>query len=294
MMGDRRTGDDAAAPELPVGLITVSFHSGAVLSEMLRSAARVQPPLSVVTIADNASEDAVRDLAFAAGYGYLALKNRGYGAAVNSASATIPRDVEWLLISNPDVVLEPDTVTELLKVGVSDLGIASVGPRIFDEDGGIYPSARAVPSLRVGIGHALFSGIWPANRWTRAYKLASVGETNEVRDAGWLSGACLLVRRSAFAEIGGFDENFFMYFEDVDLGFRLGKAGYRNVYAPAARVMHSGGHSTSADSDRMIEAHHASARLFVARKYPGPILAPLRGVIGIGLRLRAALLKRAP
>ena len=293
MMGHKRTGDDAGIAEHPVGLITVSYHSAAVLTEMLRSVARASPSLAAVTIADNASEDQVRELALAAGYEYLALPNRGYGAAINAAAATLSAGIEWIVISNPDVILEPDTVAELLKVGRSDDTIAAVGPKILDEDGSIYPSARAIPSLRVGIGHALFSGIWHANPWTRAYKLGSAGEMNGIRDAGWLSGACLLVRRSAFDEIGGFDETFFMYFEDVDLGFRLGKAGYRNVYAPTARVVHSGGHSTSAESDRMIDAHHSSARLFVARKYPGAILAPLRGVIGVGLRLRAAFLKRA-
>jgi N-acetylglucosaminyl-diphospho-decaprenol L-rhamnosyltransferase len=107
-----------------------------------------------------------------------------------------------------------------------------------------------------------------------------------------LSGACVLVRKSAFDEIGGFDTGFFMYFEDVDLGYRLGKSGHRNVYEPAAVVTHTGAHSTNSDSGRMITAHHESARRFLNKKYSGPLLWPVRVVLRIGLQLRSALVRR--
>ena len=292
MMGNNEIGDDALSATHPVGLVTVSFHSADALAELLHSVTTAMPPLAAGAIADNASEPAIRELANRASFQYLALENPGYGAAVNAAVKALPASIEWILITNPDVVLEADTVEQLVRVGVSDPAIASVGPRIVDESGVTYPSARAIPSLRVGVGHALFGTSWPRNPWSSSYKQASSDEGAGARDTGWLSGACLLVRRSAFSTINGFDETFFMYFEDVDLGYRLGRAGFRNVYAPSARVFHSGGHSTSRDSAGMIEAHHSSARLFIGHKYPGPILAPLRAAIGIGLRLRAAVIKR--
>ena len=70
------------------------------------------------------------------------------------------------------------------------------------------------------------------------------------RTAGWLSGSCLLLRRDAFDAVGGFDPGYFMYFEDVDLGDRLGDAGWHNVYVPAAVVSHVGGHATVRDPAR--------------------------------------------
>jgi N-acetylglucosaminyl-diphospho-decaprenol L-rhamnosyltransferase len=155
----------------------------------------------------------------------------------------------------------------------------------------VYPSARALPSLRTGIGHALFANIWLGNPWTRAYRRDSSSDPVR-RDAGWLSGACVLVRKSAFDELGGFDDGYFMYFEDVDLGYRLGKAGYRNVYEPAAVVVHSGAHSTSDHSARMISVHHESARRFLTRKYSGWYLWPVRVALTVGLDLRSALLSR--
>lgn len=68
-----------------------------------------------------------------------------------------------------------------------------------------------------------------------------------VGSVGWLSGSCLLVRRSAFGQVGGFDERYFMYMEDVDLGDRLGKAGWLSVYVPSAEVLHHKAHSTGRD-----------------------------------------------
>ena len=107
---------------------------------------------------------------------------------------------------------------------------ASLGPLIETADGDIYPSARALPSLGRGIGHALCGWWWPANPWTAAYRRERGAPAEGA--VGWLSGSCLLLRRKAFDAVGGFDPAYFMYFEDVDLGDRLGRAGWQNVYVP--------------------------------------------------------------
>jgi N-acetylglucosaminyl-diphospho-decaprenol L-rhamnosyltransferase len=95
------------------------------------------------------------------------------------------------------------------------------------------------------------------------------------------------VRRSAFERIGGFDEAYFMYFEDVDLGYRFGLQGPRNVFEPAAVAVHTGAHSTTDSSRAMVQAHHASARRFLSKKYPGRVLTPLRALISVALRVRS-------
>src|SRR5690606_880902 len=152
--------------------------------------------------------------------------------------------------ANPDLVLTRGSLDKLIAVGEEDNRIGAVGPATLTAEGEVYPSARAVPSLRNGVGHALFANLWIGNPWSRAYRNDTTDEPVR-RDAGWLAGACVLVRRAAFEEVGGFDTKFFMYFEDVDLGYRLGKQGYRNVYEPAAVVTHTGAHSTASDSGAM-------------------------------------------
>lgn len=101
-----------------------------------------------------------------------------------------------------------------------------------------------MPSLIRGGMHAVLGPFWPRNPWTTAYRQERL-EPSE-RPVGWLSGSCLLVRRSAFGQVGGFDERYFMYMEDVDLGDRLGKAGWLSVYVPSAEVLHHKAHSTVA------------------------------------------------
>ncbi|WP_394771437.1 glycosyltransferase family 2 protein [Lacisediminihabitans sp.] len=276
-----------------VAVVTVSYGSGDVLEGFLASVPASSTDELVVVVADNKPEDGdlVASLAGRASARYLPLaENRGYGGGMNAAIRALPAQVEWVLISNPDVELGRGAVDVLVAAGSEDPRIAAVGPAILT-DGVVYPSARSVPSLRTGVGHALFANLWLGNPWTKAYRrdsdLAPVR-----RDAGWLSGACVLVRRSAFDEIGGFDEGFFMYFEDVDLGYRLGKLGYRNVYEPAAVVTHTGAHSTNEDSARMISAHHDSARRFLNKKYSGALLWPVRATLTVGLSARSALLRR--
>ncbi len=283
-----------AAPSASVGVVTVSFHSAGVLAGFLRSVPGASEGALTTVVADNAepADDVVRDLTDAAGGIYVPLdRNRGYGAAINAAVEALPGDTGWILISNPDVELRPGSIDRMREAGEADASIAAVGPTILTAEGEVYPSARAVPSLRTGVGHALFVNLWTTNPWTRAYRQGDRSD-GQVRDAGWLSGACLLVRRSAFDEVGGFDESFFMYFEDVDLGYRLGKAGYRNRFEPTAVVVHTGAHSTNTDSAGMVRAHHDSAKRFLAKKYPGVVLWPVRTALRVGLAVRSALVVR--
>lgn len=290
MLSDVSTESASRASE--VGVIVVAYGSDAVLPAFLESIPRATSGATITVVADNApARGAAKELAREAGAEYIALENRGYGAAINAAERILPSSVEWVLVSNPDVVLGPASIDRLRGVALEDPRIGAVGPRILNPDGTVYPSARPVPSLRTGVGHALLGPIWPRNPWTRAYRRDDDATAPTRRDCGWLSGACILVRRKALRELKGFDEEYFMYFEDVDFGLRMGRAGYRNVYAPDAEATHTGAHSTG-DSAAMIRAHHRSARLFLDRKYRGPLLWPLRFVLRTGLRLRAAILTR--
>jgi N-acetylglucosaminyl-diphospho-decaprenol L-rhamnosyltransferase len=271
-----------------VGIVTVAYRSNDVLTGFLDSVAAAAETRPSLVVVDNApGEGDATDLSTKAGARHVPLpSNPGYGGAVNSGVRELSPDVAWVLISNPDVVLSPGSIDALLATGEADPAIGAVGPAVLNPDGSVYPSARAVPSLRTGVGHALFANLWQRNPWTLAYR-RETDPSDERRDAGWLSGSCLLVRRSAFDSIGGFDEGYFMYFEDVDLGYRLGKSGYRNVYEPAARVTHVGAHSTGDESARMVAAHHESARRFLSKKYEGWYLWPVRITLRAGLHLRS-------
>jgi N-acetylglucosaminyl-diphospho-decaprenol L-rhamnosyltransferase len=135
--------------------------------------------------------------------------------------------------------------------------------------------------------HAVVGPFWKSNPWTAAYRQERL-EPSE-RPVGWLSGSCLLLRRSAFDEVNGFDERYFMYMEDVDLGDRLHRAGWLNVYVPSAEVLHDKGHSTGRDPARNLAAHHVSTYTFLADRHPRWWQAPLRWSIRSALAIRAGL-----
>jgi N-acetylglucosaminyl-diphospho-decaprenol L-rhamnosyltransferase len=268
--------------------VTVSYNSSEQVSTFLPGAIASLRTPSHVIVADNDSADIEDTERLAATWGARVVRldrNAGYGAAANAGVAALPAACTAILVSNPDVTLTTETVSRLREALFSDPAIGIVGPRILNADGSTYPSARAIPSIRTGAGHALFSRVWPRNPWTRRYHSdAFRSEVNT--DAGWLSGACVMLRRSTFEELGGFDEHYFMYFEDVDLGYRVGKRGLRNVYVPGAVVTHVGGETTRVNKRAMLAAHHDSAKKFIATKYAGPVWAPVRLALRIGLNLR--------
>ncbi|GIG29897.1 glycosyltransferase family 2 protein [Cellulomonas marina] len=275
-----------------VRVVCVAYHPGAELASFaatLQSATR--RPLELVLV-DNGTDHAVTE-DVAARYGATLLvtgRNLGYGAAANrGASGAHGR---WLVVANTDVEWEPGSLDVLLDAAEADGRTGAAGPALLNPDGTVYPSARELPSLGTGVGHALLAKVWPRNPWTRAYQ-ARQERAGEERDTGWLSGACLAVRREAYEAVGGFDEGYFMFFEDVDLGERLGRAGWRNRYVPAARVQHVGGTSWRDRPAPMIRAHHRSAARYLGRRYPGPARLPLRLALRAGLRVRELLELRA-
>jgi N-acetylglucosaminyl-diphospho-decaprenol L-rhamnosyltransferase len=273
-----RAEDDA------LRVVVVTYSPGESLRsflDTLRTA--THRPLDVV-LADNGSTDgAPQEAATAHDVRVLPTGgNVGYGAAANAGLAD--RRTGWALVANPDIRFEAGAVDELLAVAERWPRAATVGPAIRDDEGRLYPSARDLPSLSTGIGHALLGWAWPSNPWTARYRRER--ETVRERTAGWLSGSCLLVDLAAFHAVGGFDPGYFMYFEDVDLADRLGRRGYLHVYAPTAVVEHEGGHATRREPHRMQRVHHTSALRYLSRRHPRRRDVLLRGVLRAGLGAR--------
>jgi N-acetylglucosaminyl-diphospho-decaprenol L-rhamnosyltransferase len=250
-------------------------------------------PLTVL-LADNGSTDGAPESALERYPNTRLLRtgaNLGYGSAVNRGVAALSEvDSEFLLIANPDVVWGPGSIDALLDAMGRWPQAGAVGPLIRDPDGSVYPSARHLPSVLRGGMHAVVGPLWKNNPWTAAYR-QDRQEPSE-RAVGWLSGSCLLVRRAAYEQIGGFDERYFMYMEDVDLGDRLGRAGWQNVYVPAAEILHDKGHSTGRDPARNLAAHHRSTYTYLSDRHTGWRRAPLRWAMRVALAVRSGLVVR--
>ena len=209
----------------------------------------------------------------------LALANVGFGRGANAGVART--STPFVIVANADTRFTADGPGLLAAAAVASVG--AVGPEVVFPDGRRQASARTFPTLGQAAGHALLGLWWPRNPWTRAYRQTDV-DPSVARDVDWLSGCALLLRREAFDDVGGFDPGYWMYVEDVDLGFRLRQAGWRIRYEPAATVTHEVGASTSTQRrTRMVVAHAKSLDRFYGRAYNVGVGRLARPFVRVGL-----------
>ncbi|MDE3064922.1 MAG: glycosyltransferase family 2 protein [Acidobacteriota bacterium] len=213
--------------------------------------------------------------------------NLGYGRGVNRVVAAAPPST-YLVVSNPDVIAHDGAVSALTAFLDEHEGVAVAGPSIVRPDGTVYPSQRVFPNVWLAGAHALLAPLWPSNPATAAYRSARADGTVD-----WVSGAFFVIRRDAFEAVGGFDERYFMFAEDMALCWQLREHGYAVAGVPAAVVTHVEGLSRQRASRAMILAHHRSALRFEWQTARGMrrLLAPLATVV-LGIRLAVVLVAR--
>jgi len=269
-----------ANPELEtetlVHAVVVAYRSAETLRGCVAPLAAM-PGVSV-TVVDNASPDESADVVADLDVTVIRAPRNGgfsYGCNLGAADAAAP----YLLFLNPDARIDADALTGLIDVLRTNPDTGLVGPRILDDDGSLSPSLRRFPRLRSTYAQALFlHRVWPLASWTdelirdeTAYAVAGTAE--------WVSGACMLVRRDAYEQIGGFDERFFLYCEDTDLCLRLWNAGFAVRFEPSAAVHHVGGASSGAGETQAIAAR---SRVLYAEKHYRPGVARVEA-LGVAL-----------
>ena len=286
----------------PVAAVVVDHDAGPLLHGCVRSLL-VDGAAPVVVIENGAPGSAAAALADLSEGGQVPPfrivrpgRNVGFGAGVNrglAALAGAAAPPEWILVCNPDVVVHPGALPALRTVLESEPAWALAGPRIFSENGEVYPSVRNFPSFTDAAGHALLALFNPQNPFTRRYN-PGTPEGAVVTSAGWVSGSCFLARRGALEELGGFDEAYFMYNEDMDLCWRARGAGWGVGFAGTAEVTHVQGASTARHPFRMMVAHHRSALRFTFRTTTGWRRAalPLAALV-LGARMAMATVRLA-
>lgn len=250
-----------------VDAVVVSYNSRETLRVCVEPLARM--PDVAVTIVDNASPDdgltTVADLPVRA---IRAERNGGFASGCNLGVAA--GSAPSVLLVNPDAAIERSALDALLAVLDADPDVALVGPRLVDDDGRLMLSQRTFPRLRTAFAKALFvHRLLPRTGWTDdlVYDRAAYERPGS---PDWVSGACVLVRRTALAALGGLDDGFFLYCEETDLCRRLRRAGHDIRFEPGATVRHRGGASTPRAE---LLGVHARSRLRYARKHRRPLAA---------------------
>jgi N-acetylglucosaminyl-diphospho-decaprenol L-rhamnosyltransferase len=244
--------------EAELAVVVVNYNAGEYLGRCLSSLQANRGDLAVdVLVIDNASHDGSHEAAIASEPWARLLANpdnRGLSAAWNQGIRETK--APYLLFLNPDTELWRGTLADYVEVARRHPNAGIVGPLVRNSDGSVYPSGRVLPTLRDAVGHAFLGDVAPGNRFTRRYQIAGWDRTTE-REVDWVSGACMLFPRKVFDAIGVFDEDFFLYAEELDIATRLRNAGWRVVFTPEVEIVHEIGVSTGR-SRRTMLMHSAS------------------------------------
>jgi N-acetylglucosaminyl-diphospho-decaprenol L-rhamnosyltransferase len=266
--------DDAPpGPESPApawSAVVVNYEYGGVLLDAVGSllADTSAGPVEVVVV-DNGSADG-STAALRRTHPDVTIvepgRNLGYAGGANAGIARAVADV--VAVCNGDIVVAPGTAAAMVDRITRDPRVGAAGPMVREVNGAVYPSARRQPSVRDAIGHALLGAWRPDNPFTRRYH-ARDADPAIARDVDWVSGAAVWLRRAAVASVDGWDDGYFMYVEDVDLCWRLRRAGWRVVYEPAGLVTHAQGVATAKRPMRMIVEHHRSWYRFASKRWRG-------------------------
>jgi GT2 family glycosyltransferase len=284
---------DSSHPTAPAAdVIIINYRSYDELDRCLASIQRDRSRVNRVVIVDHDC-DTASATRIATRYPWAELversTNEGFATGVNIGARLT--NGEFFLIVNPDCTVSNGAFGRLIDFVASRPDTAIVAPRILNADGTIQGSARRFPGFTtVFAGRSSWlTKTFPRNPLSRM-NLPALDAGQEPVDADWVSGACMVVRRAAFEQAGGMDENFFLYWEDADLCRRLWQRGWRTTYLPGPTVVHMGGRSSiHAYRDSLVAFHASAFKLF--RKHatwPSKMLTPLV-YLGLQLRLLALL-----
>jgi GT2 family glycosyltransferase len=228
-----------------VTVAIVSWNTRDLLRRCLESfATEVDSGCCEVWVVDNASDDGSAEMVREE-FPWVRLEasgeNLGFGPAINLVANRT--QTPWIGIANADIALQPGAIDALLDAAASDPGAGAIAPRLILPDGSTQHSVFAFPTIGSTLVVASGAGRLVKPLGERNL-LLGMFDAERPRRVPWAIAAFLLVRREAWEAIGGFDEHQWMYAEDLDIGWRLHKAGWATRYEPRARVEHESSAST--------------------------------------------------
>lgn len=214
-------------------------------------------------------------------------RNVGYARACNQGVDLVREP--YVMVLNSDTVLAPDTVRLLVDCFERNPCAGVAGPRLRNSDGTIQFSCREFPSIKEAFMHAFVGLFKGENRYSSRYKKMDWDHESEA-EVDWVSGAFMGIRSEALSDVGGFDEKYFMYVEDVDICWAMWNRGWTVVYIPGGDVVHHVGMSSRLVSSRMLLHHHGSMLRFHRKTYRGPLRLPVNAAVTLGVAARFLLI----
>ncbi len=249
-----------------IDIIIVNHNSTDYLLKCIHSIYDVLEKEIAVSIyvVDNASEDNIERLSQKFPQVSL-LKNKvdiGFARAVNYYISRT--SAPYIMLLNPDTLVEKSFFASILKFMEENPSVGVFGPKILEENGQVQGSARSFPTPMTALfgRNTFMSKFFPNNRMTSKNVLTNRIDGEKKMEVDWVSGACMILRRSAIKEVGLMDEKFFLYWEDADLCKRMSEKGWRVVYSPNASIMHYAGVSSKKKIRPLLEFHKSAYYFF--------------------------------
>ena len=192
-------------------------------------------------------------------------KNVGFARANNQGAKIASGD--FLLFINPDTIMIEDAVEAMLGYIRSDSSIGILGPKVLNQDQTIQFSCRKFPTVWSGLfnRYSLMTRLFPNNRYSKDYLMLDY-DHNSICSVDWVSGCCMMMSESTLKKTGGFDENYFLFIEDVDLCRVIKEQGLRVVYFPNAKIFHKISSSNARATPQMIIKRH-QGMIYYNQKY---------------------------
>jgi GT2 family glycosyltransferase len=246
--------------------------------------------LEVIVVDNNSADNSVEMVKskFPA-YTILANKeNLGFSKANNQAIRQAKG--EYILLLNPDTVLQEDTLEKSLQFMDTHPKAGGLGVMMLDGKGNFLPeSKRGLPTPKVAF-YKIFglSAIFPKSRKFGAYHLGYL-DKNKTHEIDVLSGAYMFLRKSTLEITGLLDEDYFMYGEDIDLSYRITKAGFKNYYFPDTRIIHYKGESTKRSSINYVFIFYRAMIIFAKKHFTNTNASIFSSLINIAIYLRAGI-----
>jgi len=278
-----------------LSVIIVNYNTKNFLRQCLASLYRMEPSFDFETIVvDNHSHDGSIALVrkdFPRVHLIENIENVGFAKA-NNMGIALARG-KYVLLLNSDTQVIGDALEKLISFLDTHLDVAVVTPRLVYPDLSDQGAARTFPTpVNVLFGRkSHLTRLFPNNRYSRKYLLSCVSTSHEPFEVDWVSGACLMVRKKVIEQVGPLDEMFFMYWEDVDLCFRIKQKGWKVYCVPGAVTIHYEGKSvTGKIRTRCIIEFNKGAYLYYRKHHINSYFEIMNFVALLGLSLRTLVL----
>lgn len=272
---------------MELSIIIVNYNTEEELFQCISSITKSRINVeSEIIVVDNASKkDSLNRVKNAFNICILQnARNVGFARAVNQG--IYHSEGNYILLLNPDTMVEENTIQILLDYIKEKKDAGCVAPAITYPDGKLQPSARSFPTYTKAFfgRQSLLTGLFPNNPITRSYLSLDMDRTNP-QEVDWVMGACLITKREVLNEVGFFDERFFLFVEDVDFCYRLKEHKYKVYYVPYVKVIHKFGAATNKSWYRSVLSHNYGMFKFFEKHYNPNIVLKLLLFLGLVLRV---------